>query len=230
MSSFSIPIGNQVKHAEILSQQPVWEDFSSPEPNITGDEDQPTASPVEEEKMLISEDILKEAEKEEYERGYNDGMDEGFNSGKEAGRLEIQPQSQLLENLIKSYQDEKKSFYQENELFIVKLAIEIAKKIIHHELKQSPEILLYVVREALRRVTNNGRIIVKVNPDDIKMFNQFSKSMKDQISAFGSVEFISSKEILNGGCTIESESGIVDAQLDTQLEEIEKTLLEGKNA
>ena len=227
MSSFSIPVKRKVKQVELISQKITWEDFSIPLKNvskITKQEDEFSES-VEEKKDYFSDEILKEVKEEAYSRGLNEGKKEGYDSGKEAGISEIEPKSRVLENLIKVLKDGKESFYQENELFIVKLAIEISKKIIHRELKQSPEILIYVVREALRRVANSGHILVKVNPEDLKLFQALDKEVGDQVSAFESVDFISAEEIQRGGCTIESEVGIVDAQLDVQLEKIEQMLI-----
>ena len=44
----------------------------------------------------------------------------------------------------------------------------------------------------------------------------------DETSA---VEFVPSAEIMPGGCLIESASGSVDARIETQLREIERTLV-----
>ncbi len=227
MSSFSISVKNKVKQAELISQKINWQDFSIPLKNdseMTRKEEEFSES-VEEKKDYFSDDILKEVKEEAYSRGFNDGKNEGYDSGKEAGVSEIEPKSRVLEKLIEALKDEKESFHRENELFIVKLAIEISKKIIHRELKQSPEILIYVVREALKRVANNGRILVKINPEDLKLFQGLDKEVEDQISTFESVDFISGEEIQRGGCVIESEVGIVDAQLDVQLEKIEQMLV-----
>lgn len=221
---------NRVKHANILSQQPIWEDLSNPATNPIEQSiavGLPKSNPLEEKAKLLAEEMVKDVREEAYNQGFHNGKEEGMTAGKELGRSEIEPQTKLLQNLIQSFQDEKKSFYQENEVFIVKLAVEIAKKIIRRELKQTPEILIYVVREALRQITHSGRITIKVNPDDIKLFDQFRSVIKDQIAAFENVDFIPSDEILAGGCFIESESGIVDAQLDVQLKKIEESLLEG---
>ena len=53
--------------------------------------------------------------------------------------------------------------------------------------------------------------------------------MTNQRLVFQSIDFMPSEMMVRGGCVIESESVIVDAQLDVQLDRIEQTLFEEVN-
>lgn len=173
---------------------------------------------------------LERFEKEAYQRGFEAGK----NQRQEQAVLEMEQETEslmkLLESTIQELRKEKESFYQENEFYIVKLAIEIAKRIIQTELSQNPEILLYVVREALKRISDKGRIVIQTHPDDLALLHNNHDFMKKHLIVFEHVDFIATEKVRRGGCLIESESGIVDAQLDVQLEKIEQSLLEGINA
>ncbi len=169
-------------------------------------------------------------EKEAYRRGFEAGEKQRQEQADEEMKQETEPLMKLLESTVEELKKEKESFYHENEFYIVKLAIEIAKRIIQTELSQNPEILLYVVREALKRISNKGRIVIQTHPDDLNLLRKNHDFMENHVIVFDHVDFITTGKIQRGGCLIESESGIVDAQLDVQLEKIEQSLLEGIDA
>ena len=231
MSSFSVRVGARVKDVKPLAQTPVWENFgfnvntAASERDVGPDRFDPGEG--DEKEMRFTDEKLRQIEEKAYSSGYAEGERVGRAEATAEAKVEIQPQIQFLDNAIKAIQEEREAFFQENELHIVKLAMEIAKKIIQRELQQNPEILLYVVREAMRRVGHGGRIVVRVNPEDIKILEDTGNILGNQKSAFSAVDFVASDEVLRGGCIIDSESGIIDAQLDVQLERIENRLLEG---
>lgn len=229
MSSYNVPLGTRVKGAKPMDSAPRWEDFG-----LQMNRDPDGGNPVAEghEATEVQEETLagpafEKARQEAYAAGLADGERRGREEGIAETTSEIEPKLMFLDKLIKSVQEERESFFQENELHIVKLAIEIAKRIIQTELQQNPEILLYVVREAMRRVGDSGRIVARVHPEDLGIVDSAREILGNQISAFAGVDFVSSDEVERGGCVIDSVTGIVDAQMNVQLERIEEILLEG---
>lgn len=240
MLSFNVVLNGRVKEARPFVESPDWPDFGERQASES-DDLRGTPDLAEEERgeqevsthAAFDEDFLAErieAEKEAaFRQGYEMGKREGLEQGRKMAEKEIQPQLELLKNLVAALREEKESFYQENEVYIVKLAIEIARKILHRELTQNPDLLLYIVREALRKVAGTGRIIIHVHPDDYQILKDKRSQLGASLSAFEQVDFVPSDEVQRGGCVIESDSGIVDAQLDVQLDQIERSLLEGSD-
>ena len=244
-SLHNIQIEKNVFSAHVLAEKYKWEDFNfrnkiskndklsaQPSSNVGVDEIGYLKEHMVPEKNIenkISQVELEKVEKDAFDSGFADGKKIGFDEGLERATQNLQPHISLFEKLVKELLQEKESFYEENEFYIVKLAIEIAKKIIQRELTQNPEILLYVVREALKRIADNGRIVIRTNPEDLELIKGDKDLMQNHLLVFEHVDFVSSEKIQRGGCVIESESGIVDAQMDVQLEKIEQSLLEGVN-
>jgi len=231
ISSHSIPVSNKVLSASIITEKHQWQSFEG-QPDLLskkkGDfmpfHEVKNGNPTKAEYVPVDIEQLK---RECYQQGFVDGEKSGFEQGAQQTNISLQPNLKIFNNVVQALQQEKDSFYQENELYITKLAIAIAKKIIQRELMQDPEILLYIVREALKRITDNGRIVIRANPADIQLLKNTIDDMQDQYAVFNAVDFLPSDDIKRGGCVIESESGIIDAQLDVQLERIEQLLLEG---
>jgi len=239
MSFCNINWENQLKSEKMKITPPFWDLFDKKSKNQneqvenqffnTRIED-PLETIEKPSEASILKNKLEQVEQESYHRGYQEGQKVGFDKGLNESISKLQPHVTLFENVVQALQQEKESFYQENELYIVKLAIEIARKIIQREMTQNPDILLYVVREALKRITDSGRIVIRAHPGDITLIKNDEEFMTNEQIVFQHVDFIPSENITRGGCIIESESGIVDAQLDVQLDRIEQSLLEGADA
>jgi type III secretion protein L len=106
-------------------------------------------------------------------------------------------------------------FYANAEPEMIRLATAIARKIIGEELRTSPETIVAIVREALA-AGRGQRIVIRVHPSAAALVRK---------SVGAEIQVAASESVAPGGCVIESEFGIVDAQLETQLRVIERALL-----
>ncbi|GBD94709.1 Yop proteins translocation protein L [bacterium BMS3Abin05] len=171
---------------------------------------------------FVPKDDVGHREKEAYQKGFHQGRDEGIRMGKEA----VQPFMQTLQAILREWEEKREQLFKENEIVIVQLAFEIAKKVIHQEISSNPDLMLYVVREALKRVSGSRNLIIKLNPEDVAVLERGKKSDLPELEQFEKIQLVPEKNVERGGCILESDSGIVDAQLDVQLKKIEESLLE----
>lgn len=111
-------------------------------------------------------------------------------------------------------------FYARAEPEIVSLAMAVARKIIGAELATSPDTVLLIVREALTSGRRARRIEIKVNPSDAPRVRAGNLNLASSCE----VEITATAGIEPGGCIIETEFGIIDARLETQLRVIEQSL------
>lgn len=107
----------------------------------------------------------------------------------------------------------------ENEL--VRLAIEIAKKIIHRDIAVDREIIVSLIKVALARVQESPAAMIRLHPEDY----QYVATKKDQIARGRAIELIEDSSITKGGCLIETDLGNVDARIEQRFAEIEKGFL-----
>ena len=70
----------------------------------------------------ISQAELEQIEQESFHKGYQEGQQVGLDKGLKEAISKLKPHVTLFENIVQALQQEKESFYQENELYIVKLA------------------------------------------------------------------------------------------------------------
>lgn len=104
------------------------------------------------------------------------------------------------------------------------LAVRIAQKILGRELSLRPEMVADVVHEALKLAGEPGGLTVRVHPDDLPAVERGRTRLLERCRAGAVCTFRADPAIGRGGCMVETELGIVDARLSTQLDAIERAL------
>ena len=114
---------------------------------------------------------------------------------------------------VKSY------LYSRTEKEVVRLAIEIAKKIVGREIKADRSIIQTLVRVALSHVTEKASVTVRLNPVDYKFLMEQNDALA---KAEGSdVTLQSDNSIEQGGCLVETSCGDIDARIGEEFREVE---------
>src|SRR5262245_43950736 len=107
---------------------------------------------------------------------------------------------------------------------VLRLAVKIAEKIIGHELKRDRGAIADIVANALRNARRNEQITVRVNPSELALVEAHREKL-DPANRLQFLDLVADPQVSAGGCIIESDSGAVDAQLETQLRVLERALL-----
>ena len=151
---------------------------------------------------------------------------DGFNVGYQEGREEaIKENAQLLMETTNALNKLHAAFpvaVKQNEDKLIKLALEISREVIQDELAMKPEIVLKNVERAIGKVSDLEKVLIKVNPLDLDMIlpkQEFFKKLLPDVQDFVITGHYS---IERGGCTIETNSGTIDAQVSTQLAVVEE--------
>lgn len=104
------------------------------------------------------------------------------------------------------------------------LAVRIAEKLLGRQLDMKPEVVVDVVREALRHTATARDVVIRIHPDDLALVERGKPRLVERVQSARSVTFRPDGAVARGGCIVESELGIVDARLATQLDAIERAL------
>jgi type III secretion protein L len=110
------------------------------------------------------------------------------------------------------------------ERVIVPVALKAAKKIVGREIELSDETIVDIVSNSLKAVSQHKKVIIYVNRKDL---DPLEKSRPKLRKVFESLEALSVRErsdISPGGCIIETEGGIINAQMENQWRVLENAL------
>lgn len=105
---------------------------------------------------------------------------------------------------------------------VVRLSIEIARRILHRELSVDPSALAALVRAALQKLAGQQVCRVRVHPDQ----EPFVRATLAELGRGAEVEVVSDAAQSRGGAVFETASGALDASVETQLCEIERGLVD----
>ncbi|MEE3370783.1 MAG: FliH/SctL family protein [Planctomycetota bacterium] len=108
---------------------------------------------------------------------------------------------------------------------LLPLAIAIAERLVRRELKSSTDIPLAWIREALKLVSGNGPLRLRMNPDDLRGRRASIEELLTQQGLTETVELVSDDAVSAGGCLVETPSGSIDQRLETQLKRLEEELV-----
>ena len=148
------------------------------------------------------------------------GLADGMRAAEEAYRAKIG----RLDALSTRLQAEREEFFDRIEPEVVRLAVSIAEKILDQELELRPELVVDMVRSAMKRLRDREQLRVSVNPRD---FEQVRSARDDLIGAVDGVrklDVIEDRRVDAGGCVIESQNGTLDGRIRTQVKEITSAL------
>ena len=105
------------------------------------------------------------------------------------------------------------------------IAVTIAKKILGTELKQHPEQVLDIIRQALaEKARHRSQVALRVHPEDYKLVREHRAELAEVLSRCKDIIVREDDSITLHGVIIETDAGTIDAQLDTQLAIFEKVL------
>jgi type III secretion protein L len=111
---------------------------------------------------------------------------------------------------------------------VLRLSVKIAQKIIGREIERDDETLAQIVANALNQARRHETLTLRINPADLPHVHA-RRELLDQITRAPYLDLVADPLVTHGGCIIESDSGTIDAQLETQLRIIERALLARAN-
>jgi flagellar assembly protein FliH len=148
------------------------------------------------------------------------GLREGEAAGRQQGTAQVQPVMDKLAQSIREIGELRPKLRHEAEGDVVKLAMAIAKKILHRELAADPEALSGLIRVAMDKIRLQEIVRVRVNP-------QQQPNVQQMVARFAlgvQIEILSDGKLPLGGIVIETTRGEYDSSIDLQLREIERGL------
>ena len=155
----------------------------------------------------------------------------GESEGRAAGKLDLLPSLIALTDASQSLIVFEERMVTEYSRRLVELALEIAEKIIGRAIDADAKIVAAVLERAKTEVAHAKQIRIWLHPDDAKLLEEMRPDLLKAESPGGrSVAVVASLEIIRGGCRLETESGIVDATIPTQLDEMRRQLLGDETA
>lgn len=171
-------------------------------------------------KLLKAEAILKKAQQDathyqkESEKQRKKTLEKATEQGIAEGLLKFN-------EALLQFEQEVKKIRHESMQAILPLALKAAKKIVGKELEQFPETIVDIVLQTLTPVSQNHRIRIYVNKADKEILEANRPRLKEILEQVEQLLILERDDVNKGGCIIETESGIINADIENQWRALE---------
>lgn len=146
------------------------------------------------------EEVLSECEKLK-EQAQKEGFEEGFKQW-------VEHIAKLEEEILKVRSDLEK--------VVVPVALKAAKKIVGREIELSEKTIVDIVSNSLKAVSQHKKITIYVNKKDLEIVEAHRAQLKTLFESLEALSIRERSDISQGGCVIETEGGIINAQIENQ--------------
>lgn len=102
------------------------------------------------------------------------------------------------------------------EKLIIPVALKAAKKIVSKELELSESAIVEIVAANLKAVSQHKQIVIYVNKKDLEAVEAQRPRLKQMFELLETLSIRERKDIEPGGCIIETEAGIINAQIENR--------------
>ena len=162
---------------------------------------------------------------EEAETIKKSAFDEGYRKGLEEAKEDME----VFRKGLSSFMDATKNVFEYIAPDILEISVDIAKKIIKKEVESDPQVLINTIIDVLKTLAKSEpKINIRVRPQAVQFIKDTLPNVTYQYGIDARINVVADPAIEEGGCVFQTNNGIVDASIDTQLEIIKKAL-EGIN-
>lgn len=185
----------------------------APKKKIISAEELSTLQDAVEVLQLINQDaeqyriqVAKESE-EIKENAFKQGYEDGF--------------KQWAEHLVQ-FEKKLEEHRKEMQQVIIPIALKAAKKIVGRAIELSEETVVDIVESNLKAVAQHKKITVYVNKKELDILEKNKPRLREIFEHVESLSIRPREDIAPGGCIIETEIGIINAQMEHRWRVLEK--------
>lgn len=149
---------------------------------------------------------------------YRQGFEEGQAAARQSASAPVEAMQKTLARTIEEVTGARLRYRREAEQDVVTLALAVARRILHRELTVAPEALLGLVKAAFDKMEAREVHRARVSREDAAVV----RKIFEQMGVPQHVEVVADPSLARGALIIESGRGLLDASVDTQLNEIER--------
>ena len=158
---------------------------------------------------------------EESENIKKSAFEEGYRLGLEKAGADIE----IFKTELSNFMNARKEVFEYIAPDILEISVDIAKTIIKKEIETDPQVLINTIVDVLRSVSKNEpKITIRVRPQSVQFIKDTIPNITYQYGIDSSINIVADPSVEEGGCILQTNNGIVDASVDTQLEIIKKAL------
>jgi flagellar assembly protein FliH len=151
------------------------------------------------------------------------GREEGQVAARKNFEEQLAQQRSSLGEALAQFTRDRAAYFQKVEGEVVRLALSIARKILHREAQLDPLLLAGIVRVALEKIDGATGVTLHVNPQNALDWQRY---LATHLESSDLPQIVEDPSQPPDRCTLETSMGTATVGLDVQLKEIEQGLMD----
>lgn len=176
---------------------------------------------VEESVLQRMKSVEEDAYKKAHELGLQEGSEKAYADTKEV----LSEKLKQFDSLISELQEMKTKLLKENEVMLIKLALEIGKRIAAREIEISQEPMIKVLTDLVEGLKHDERAIIRLSKSDFEFFEDLKSRADERVEFLQNLKLTASSSVEPGGCILETNFGSVDSTVAERTDRVFKALL-----
>jgi flagellar assembly protein FliH len=181
---------------------------------------------LEEAYTLVARQVeeLQAALAEVHERRYNEGFAAGEKAGYQSGVDNIQESIQNLNQVLLEIQQQQTELLHGCEQLVVDFALKLLEKVMGTQEFQNLTVdsakLQQLVERALSEFADSAKFVIRLHRDVAKIVEARKSEFNAMLVNEGTVVIVEDPSLQPGDCLIETDFGVLDARVESQINEL----------
>ncbi len=198
------------------------------------DEDaEPEVDPHEQAEAIIgsarleAEEILEEARQQAdafRESARHEGYDEGFLQGQAQAVAKAEEAREEYERQLESMRLDYEAKEQGMERELVEVISDVISRAFLAEMSDDRDVMLHLVDQALSHAENSREFLIRVNEANFEFLSEHKSELQEKVGAGIKLDLIKDPLMDEGACMIETDGGVFDVSMDTQMRNLIKKI------
>lgn len=159
------------------------------------------------------------AREDGHSEGLKLGREEGGIKGEEEFNRQVSEILSRIEVVEKKYIEELENLLDSLEPRIMELVLEIVEKIVLRHVEENEELVIRTIKDAFRNLSHRDSVILSVHRSEIEKLSKRKDEIVSTSDALIDLEITTGETVKRGGCLVSSSTGIIDARIESKLEE-----------
>ena len=169
---------------------------------------------------------LKSVQEGAYQAAYELGLQEGRKQAFVQSTAAIDSSLAAFATLMQTIENLKSELLKQNESHLIKLAIQMATRLAHHEVEVNNQCVVNIMRQAIADAQLDEQLTVQVSAAQFEFLETLKKENGRQYDFLKRIKLDPSEAIRPGGCVIETNYGVIDARIDERVGKLWETMTE----
>ncbi|WP_179134542.1 flagellar assembly protein FliH [Oceanobacillus timonensis] len=164
------------------------------------------------------QELMENAQQQGFQKGYEDGKQEAY----QQFRDKLQEANHIIDIAKEDYHQT----LEKQAESIVEIAMAVANKVLHNELKEQPVYIKTLIEEALNEVRSQPVIVIVVHPEYYEEVHSHQEELQRLVGEETKLSIHADTDMQPTDCIIQYPHGQIETSVNTQLESIRESLME----